>query len=184
MKPTIDNILYMLKESNAIEGEYDQQQLDDALEAWDFLIDNSGIKMTPVLIKQTHSILMKNKYDISKKHKGDFRDVPVWIGGDKKDQPKIVIERQIEQWCEHVNSTDKNHDPIHCHLEFENIHPFIDGNGRMGRMLLNWHLVNRNKAPLLVYTEADRHTYYMLFESYRKRHYDKLWNTLIRDWRQ
>jgi Fic family protein len=183
MKPTITNILYMLKESNAIEREYDQQQLDDALEAWDYLVDNYHKEITPKGIKEAHAILMKNKRDIESKYKGDFRDVPVWIGRERKAQPKIVIESLIRDWCDKVNTSDRNYDPVTLHIEFEGIHPFIDGNGRMGRLLLNWHLVNRNGAPLLVYTEKDKQTYYRLFPSYRSRERINMYGELMKDWK-
>lgn len=174
----------MLEESNAIEREYDQDSLDQAFEAFEYLM--SFDKITPNAIKETHAILMKNHH-IEPKYKGDWRDVPVWIGGERKSQPKIVIQSLIEDLCDTINSLVKskniNSDPVTYHIQFENIHPFIDGNGRMGRMILNWHLLNLG-APLLVYTEKDKHTYYMLFPSYRQMTMDKLWGGLLKEWKK
>ncbi len=183
MKPTIKNVVYMLKESNAIEGEYDQASLDAALEAWDYLIDNYDRDITVAGIKAAHAILMKPQ-DIEQKYKGDFRDVPVWIGGTKKSQPKVVIDSLVRDWCDRVNSSDRNFDPVTLHVQFEQIHPFIDGNGRMGRLLLNWHLVNRNKAPLLVYTEADKRTYYRLFPEYKDAERKRMYDAITDSWRK
>ena len=67
MKPTRENILYMLKESNAIEREYDQDSLDQAFEAFEYLM--SFDELTPSAIKGAHAILMKN-HNIEPKYKG------------------------------------------------------------------------------------------------------------------
>jgi Fic family protein len=47
----------------------------------------------------------------------------------------------------------------------------------MGRILLNWHLVKRNKAPLLIYTYKDRQTYYRLFDKAER--YERLIKNLL-----
>lgn len=177
MKPSQKNVMYMLKESNAIEGVYDQASLVAAKKAWDFITKFD--KINNMIVKQTHKILMKPQTDIEHRYKGDFRDVPVMIGGEVKAQPKIVIDSLMRDWCNDVNTVDRNYDPVTLHILFESIHPFIDGNGRIGRILLNWHLVNRNKAPLLVYTEADKHTYYMLFPSYRARVHARMYEQVL-----
>ena len=119
MKPTRENILHMLKESNAIEQEYDQDSLDQAFEAFEWLM--SFDELTPTAIKQAHAILMKNHH-IEPRYKGDWRDVPVWIGGERKSQPKIVIQSLIEDLCDDINELvrkkDINSDPVTYHIQF------------------------------------------------------------------
>lgn len=166
MKPTRANVLLMLKESNAIEGVYDKVALDRAYKAWEFLVRFDSVNN--MIIQQVHRILMKYQ-PIEDKYRGAWRDVPVWIGAARKGDPPLVINERMRDWCTRTNAVDRNFDPVTLHIEFEDIHPFIDGNGRVGRMLLNWHLVIRNKAPLLVYTERDKLTYYRLFKSYTAR---------------
>jgi Fic family protein len=166
VKPTPKNVLLMLCESNAIEGVYDRTALVQAHRAWKYLMTVQT--MTTRAVRHAHAILMKHQ-PLASKYVGDWRDIPVYIGGVKKIQPKVVIQEEMARWCFKTNTVDRNFDPITLHIEFENIHPFVDGNGRMGRLLLNWHLVKRNKSKLLVYTEANKHTYYMLFDSYRRR---------------
>lgn len=166
--PNTKNVLYMLRESNAIEDVWDRQALVNAHRAWKYIMMfdqlNNG------LIKDVHYLLMTG-LPIPQKYRGDFRDVPIWIGGEKKAQPKPVIDSLMRDFCDHVNEVlytkRVNHDAIHCHLQFEGIHPFIDGNGRMGRIILNWQLVKLG-MPLLIYTQADVKTYYRLFPSYRR----------------
>lgn len=176
MKYNRKNVRYMLKESNAIEGEYDEVNLIAAVKAWDYIMKFSVINNQ--IIKETHRILME-PCGIDSRCRGDFRNVPVTIGGELKSQPRIVIDSLMRDWCDKTNTVDRNFDPVTLHIEFENIHPFIDGNGRMGRILLNWHLIKRNKAELLVYTEEDKHTYYMLFSSYRSKVRNNMWKQMF-----
>ncbi len=51
------------------------------------------------------------------------------------------------------------------HANFESIHPFADGNGRVGRTLVNYYLLINNKKPLVVYNE-DKNIYYDCLEKY------------------
>jgi Fic family protein len=52
---------------------------------------------------------------------------------------------------------------IRNHVKFEKIHPFEDGNGRIGRILLNWQRVKAG-LPILTIYEKDKHAYYKWFE--------------------
>lgn len=153
-------ITKMLIESNAIEGVYDNQSLQDAKEAWKYLSRFETINTQ--LIKYTHAILMKHQ-DIDYRHKGNWRDVPVWIGSEKKNDPPLIIEEKIKQLCKKMMSKRKL-DPVKLHVEFEKIHPFIDGNGRMGRIIMNWHSIIRNGDKPITFTEAGRQTYYKIFQ--------------------
>jgi len=157
MSPTKKNILYMLKESNAIEGVYDKKSLTQARHAWEYLLMYDSLNTQ--IIKWAHKLLMKNQ-DIEEYHKGDWRRVPVWIGDSKKDQPPLVIDQQMRDWCKQAN---KLGDPIKDHVDFEAIHPFVDGNGRMGRILMNWQFV-KMKEDIKVFTEEGRQSYYKLFK--------------------
>lgn len=158
--PTKKNVLYMLSESNHIEDVWDRLSLTHARRAWEYIMRFD--KINNQIIKETHRILMQ-KQDIERKYKGDWRDIPVSIGGHIKNQSKPVIDSLMRDWCNKTNTVDRNFDPVTLHIEFENIHPFVDGNGRMGRILLNWHSVKRNEGPLIVYTYENRWVYYHLF---------------------
>jgi len=72
------------------------------------------------------------------------------------------------------------------HLRFEHIHPFADGNGRVGRTLLNFFLMTRGHPPLIIY-EEDKAAYYAALEAYDKAEdiapmYDFLYYQTERTW--
>lgn len=168
MELTPKNVLTFLRESNHIEDQWDRGSLIMAHKAWKYLIMQD--KLTLDVIKETHKILMKNKHigspenqtPIKKEFIGDFRNIPVWVGGSHKTLPKPVIESLLVDFCEDINKIEDN--VILLHIQFENIHPFIDGNGRIGRMIMNWHNV-KLKNQLICFYEKEKHIYYSLFSS-------------------
>lgn len=161
MKPTAKNVKYMLRESNAIESVYDEQSLKDSYKAWKYIIEKDTLTVKDVLT--VHEILMTNQ-PIEKKYKGDFRDVPVYIGYSKKSLPKPVIDSLVQDLLVRMNSNNNPSDAVLHHIQFENIHPFIDGNGRTGRILLNWELVKHLGLNLLVYKADEKYEkYYPIF---------------------
>ena len=83
------------------------------------------------------------------------------------------VEKEIENLVNEVNSINTNdaEDIIkiatYFHNKFENIHAFVDGNGRVGRTLTNYILMINNMPPLIVYDE-DKKYYYAALEKYDK----------------
>lgn len=163
-RATKNNIRFMLEESNNIEGVWDKEAIDEAYKAWIYLIGQP--KMTPEVIKIAHGILMQNR-DLEKKFKGAWRDIPVYIGGKAKTQPPIVIDSLIRDWCDDAKPDSSRERVKQMHLRFEDIHPFADGNGRMGRLLMNWQLV-KSKAPLWVILNNKKQDYYEWFREPKK----------------
>lgn len=160
IKPTKENIMRMLRESNFIESEWDRYSLAQAHNAWLYL--NYRQYVTTNVIKEAHRRLMKGK-PIEQKYKGDWRDVPVWIGGVQKSQPKIVIDSLMRDYCDVLNLCPSN--VLEMHIKFESIHPFIDGNGRIGRMLMNWHSLQRNEGLIIFTAEKKQQYYYPIFSN-------------------
>jgi Fic family protein len=124
------------------------------------------------LIREIHSILLHNTRGDSKK--GEFRKDQVWIG-----TPEAPIEKATyipPEWNlipEYMDNLERylhfdNEDPLIqaalIHYQFEAIHPFGDGNGRIGRLLMPLFLYSKGllKLPILYlsgYFEADKDTY-------------------------
>lgn len=157
-------IVEFLKESNAIEDVWDAKSLLQAIRAWKYLDARDELTISDIL--QTHEILMKGKLDPDET--GAFRKRPVWIGGHEA-KPWYVIPELMEEWIKDamtslvVPGQDGKHFQID-HISFEAIHPFIDGNGRMGRILLNWQRRRCGLSVLIYYEKEKFQKYYPLFQ--------------------
>lgn len=157
-----------LKESNAIEGVYDQDSLDQAIYAWAYLRQQE--KLTSSVILKTHKILMLHQ-KLMPDEKGYFRQVPVWVGG-REGKPWYVIPEMVENWCKDIEKTitqgifrsDRRLDDQikDDHVRFEKIHPFVDGNGRTGRLLYLWQRIKLD-LPVLILWADERNDYYQWF---------------------
>jgi len=122
--------------------------------------------ITERIIKEIHSlVLMDRPFD-----KGVYRRLPVRIMDAAHEPPQpYLVPVQMEQLIADFAKT-KLH-PIESaalfHLKFEGIHPFIDGNGRTGRLLLNFMLMQHGYLPINV-KFSDRKKYYNCFDDYYK----------------
>jgi Fic family protein len=155
------DLMDFMRESNAIEEVYDDDSLTQGLLAWSNLERESVLSIPSILT--THKILMLNQH-IHPDEKGYFRKVPVYIGG-KEATPASKLPNLMIQWVEitNYNTKCKNLDSWKmAHVTFERIHPFIDGNGRMGRLILNWQR-QKMGLPILVIKESERFEYYKWF---------------------
>jgi len=157
-----------LRESNAIEQVYDDASFEQAVTAWRFLLLQD--KLTIGVILKTHKILMLNQL-LRPDEKGYFRKRPVYINNiEALNYEKI--EETIILWVMNVmDVVESGKKESHIFLEkvikeqhvaYEHIHPFIDGNGRTGRMFMNWQ---RRKLgmPIMVIKEGERFNYYRWF---------------------
>lgn len=149
-----------LKESNAIEGVYDLASLEQALVAWKYLAAQP--KMTPSVVLNTHKLLMLNQPGLMSDEKGYFRHVSVMVGNYKAPH-HLRVREEIEDWCEEMNQGGGEEQSKWLHVQYEKIHPFVDGNGRTGRMFMNWWRV-RNRLPLLIiHAGQEQYEYYKWF---------------------
>ena len=105
------------------------------------------------LLENAHRLL----FDFKRKHLndfGEFRHLPVKIVKAKIKPPQSDIPDWINLWCEYVKYAFSNH-PVHeaaarIHTFFESIHPFEDGNGRIGRIFLNFLLIIQGYVNIVI----------------------------------
>lgn len=155
------NLLHFLEQSNAIEDVWDLGSLQQAYYAWEYLIEVE--RMTVGAILKTHKILMLHQ-PLRPDEKGYFRKIPVYVGG-YACPPPLVIGPALSEWVDDLNGIEPSPglDPEGMHIRFEKIHPFVDGNGRIGRILLNWQRVRKENLPILVIEEKEKNEYYKWF---------------------
>lgn len=124
--------------------------------------------LTERTIKEIHSLVLMNDAE----NKGVYRRVPVRILGAENEptQPHLIAEQMDALLANYAERLKQQH-PIEAiawlHLVFENIHPFIDGNGHTGRLLLNFELMKCGYLPVDI-KFSDRATYYQCFDDYHK----------------
>lgn len=150
-------------------------EIQNQKECFDFLADKilNREPITKELILQTHEKLMKGCYDETRYLKGErpgsFKKHDYVTGDDVGELPENV-ESEIDFLCNELNENEgKNPLKIatYFHLNFESIHPFADGNGRLGRTLLNYYLMIHDYPPTIIYNE-DKDVYYMALEVFDK----------------
>ncbi len=169
------NTLTLRETALVLEGiTIDQKPLQDHLEtvghrdAFLYIqqLVTDKIHLSEKVIKDIHSLVLIDRPE----DKGTYRRIPVKIMGAYHEPPQpYLVPIQMEQLLSDYKNT-KYH-PIESaalfHLEFEGIHPFIDGNGRTGRLILNLMLMQNGYLPINV-KFADRKRYYACFDSYFK----------------
>ena len=156
-----EDVLEFLRESNAIEREYSDEALQDALQAWMYLLTEC---CTPVdkMILEAHRLLMQRlNSDIA----GKWRKCAVYIGGREASDWKDIdplIRLWVHRWTETPATTEA--DIRQAHIDFEYIHPFEDGNGRTGRLLMNFQRLKAGLPLLIIHEGTEQHNYYKWFE--------------------
>ena len=149
-------------ETNTLGITTESMSVDDIMETVnhfrciDYVIDHAMDKITETHIKQLHAILKMNTSD---SHKdwfavGDYKRLPNEVGGGETVQPKEVHKRMKALISEY--NAFKNvefADILNFQVLFERIHPFQDGNGRVGRLLLFWQCLQSAHVPFVITEE-------------------------------
>lgn len=152
------NIKEFLKQSNFIESEYGSEALDDSIKSWDYLIEKDNITVNRVL--DAHNILLKN---LNSRIAGKLRDCNVRVGS-RICPPYYAIQELLVNWVKLHGRASTEKDIKKAHIAFEKIHPFEDGNGRIGRIILNWQRTKNNLPILIIRENFEQREYYKWFQ--------------------
>lgn len=155
-------------------------------DAFEYIIEltDSNTALSERVIKDIHSLVLMS----DRENRGVYRRVPVMILGAEHEppQPYLVpklMEELILEYNEELNTTEIIEAVALLHLKFESIHPFVDGNGRTGRLLLNFELMKNGLLPINI-KFTDRIKYYDCFDDYRKNGTEDMLTDLIADYEQ
>ena len=167
------NTLTLHATALALEGvTIDKKPLKDHLEAvghrdaflYVVSLISDKVPISERIIRKIHSLVLMDRPE----DKGVYRRIPVKIMGAHHEPPQpYLVPVQMERLVADL-SRDNRHTietAALFHLNFEGIHPFIDGNGRTGRLILNLMLMQAGYPPIDV-KFADRRKYYACFDSY------------------
>lgn len=155
---THDQTKYIF-ETNTIGITNENLRVDDIIETAnhfrciDEIIDNAKNKLSEKLIKNLHFILKTGTSDSKKSWfaVGDYKKLPNEVGGVETTQPEAV-EEELKKLLTAYNAKENItfEDIIDFHVQFERIHPFQDGNGRVGRLIMFKECLKHNIVPFII----------------------------------
>lgn len=155
-------------ETNTISLSKESINVDDIIETSnhfrciDLIIDKAKSKLSESLIKELHFLLKSGTSDSRKDwfNVGEYKKLPNEVGGNKTCPPKEVTTKMATLLFDYHNIEKKNfEDIIDFHYQFEMIHPFQDGNGRVGRLIMFKECLANNIVPFII-DEDLKHFYY------------------------
>ena len=119
----------------------------------DMVIDEANYQLSERFIKQLHAVLKSGTSDSRKDWfaVGDYKKYPNEVGGKETTAPEDVAAKMKELLRDYNAVPQKTLDEIiEFHVKFEAIHPFQDGNGRVGRLILFKECLRNNIAPFII----------------------------------
>lgn len=146
-------------ETNTIGIVDEAVRVDDIIETTnhfrciDFIIDKANANLSETLIKQLHYLLKSGTSDSRKDWfaVGEYKKLPNEVGGMDTTMPEDVA-REIKSLLSWYNAIENItlEDIIEFHVRFEKIHPFQDGNGRVGRLIMFKECLKHNVVPFII----------------------------------
>jgi Fic family protein len=167
-----------------VEIHSDVDEIQNYIKAMNYGIDRlSDLPLSLRLIREIHGVLLQGVRGEGKTP-GVFRKSQNWIGGHSIATASFVpppahqimpLLHNLEEYMHDRNPAPMLIKTALIHLQFEAIHPFLDGNGRIGRLLITFYLCEQGvmKKPLLYLSE--------FFRVHRQEYYDRLNSALTQD---
>ena len=155
---THDQTRYIF-ETNTIGVEKEVLNVDDVIETVnhfrciDMIIDNVKVALTEKFIKELHLILKNGTSDYRKDCfvVGDYKKLPNEVGGMGTALPEEVADKMKVLLTEYNGKEEKIfEDILDFHVKFERIHPFQDGSGRVGRLIMFKECLKYNIVPFII----------------------------------
>ncbi len=155
---THDQTRYIF-ETNTIGIEKEVINVDDVIETAnhfrciDMIIDRAKLSLTEKIIKELHLILKNGTSDSRNDWfaVGNYKKLPNEVGGMETALPEEVANKMKKLLSEYNNKEEKNfEDILDFHVKFERIHPFQDGNGRVGRLIMFKECLKYNIVPFII----------------------------------
>lgn len=154
------------------------KRVDDIIEtinhfaAIDRVIDFANYQLSESFIKELHKILKSNTNDSRLPYfaLGDYKKMPNEVGGLKTTQPKLVAS-EIKKLLDEYNKKDSHtfEEIVEFHVKFERIHPFQDGNGRIGRLIAFKECLKNNIVPFIILDDK-KMFYYRGLKNWNQEH--------------
>jgi Fic family protein len=132
----------------------------------DLVIEHATDELSIDFIKELHKVLKTGTSDSRKDWfaVGDYKRLPNEVGGEETCPPEQVAERMEEMLADYLNSKRQFEDILNLHVRFERIHPFQDGNGRVGRLIMFKECLCSGIVPFIITDELKMFYYRGLSE--------------------
>ena len=138
------------------------KKVDDILEtmnhfaAIDRVIDFANYPLSGAFIKELHGILKSNTIDSRLPYfsVGDYKKMPNEVGGLETTRPRLVgpeMKKLLSQYSK--KESHSLEEIVEFHVQFERIHPFQDGNGRVGRLIAFKECLKNNLVPFIIFDD-------------------------------
>ena len=174
---TEEQTRFIFETNTVMFGENSLARVDDILETsnhfklFDYMLDIADKKLTENMIKKFHKILKEGTMDSTKEwfNVGEYKKLPNEVGDMKTTSPKQTPEemKKLMQWYNSLTNISIK-EIIEFHARFEKIHPFQDGNGRIGRIIAFKECLKNNIIPFII-LDRDKIFYYRGLKEYQNK---------------